>query len=113
MGVLLTIDNRYTYMYTAVSAVSFILNLAVMISYLRGGVKSANTADRYSTIWSWATIISHIVTWAVAAGVYRYGKEPVDGKFKDLWGWTCSTSAAALQEVLTSVDFDKYCKVQV
>lgn len=99
-------------MYTAVAAVSFILNFAVLASYLRG-VEGANKADRINTIWSWTTIISQIVTWSVAVGIYRYGKEPVDGKFRDLWGWTCSTSAAELQGVLTSVDFDKYCKVQV
>lgn len=99
-------------MYAAVSAVSFLLNFAVLISYLRG-TKSANKADQISTIWSWATIITHIVTWAVAVSVYRYGKEPVDGRFKDLWGWTCSTTAAELQEVLISVDFAKYCTVQV
>lgn len=99
-------------MYTAVSAISFLLNFAVLVSYLRG-IKAANKTDQISTIWSWLTIVTHVVTWAVAAGIYRYGKEPVDGKFKDLWGWTCSTSAAELQAVLTSVDFSKYCTVQV
>ncbi|CZT18689.1 uncharacterized protein RCC_04533 [Ramularia collo-cygni] len=101
----------YTYMYTAVAAVSFLLNFVVMVSYLRS-VRSANKADQIATYWSWATIVSHVVIWAVAAGLYRYGREPVDGKSKDLWDWTCSHSAAELQQVLTSVNFAKYCKVQ-
>lgn len=63
--------------------------------------------------WEYLVQGSQIVIWAVSAGIYRYGREPVDGKFWDLWGWTCSQDAAALQAVVDDVDFEKYCGMQV
>jgi hypothetical protein len=62
--------------------------------------------------WTYAVWTVQIVVWAVSAGVYRYGREPVDGKFKDLWGWTCSFGARELQDVLPSVEFARYCRIQ-
>lgn len=100
-------------MYTAVAAVSFLLDLIIMVSYCKG-IRTANRAANVSTWWTWAVILSHVVTWAVAAGIYRKGKEPdANGKHRDLWGWTCSDAAKELQHVLTSVNFGKYCNVQV
>ncbi|KAK4497056.1 hypothetical protein PRZ48_011505 [Zasmidium cellare] len=63
----------YTYMYTAIAAVSFLLNLVVVISYWKG-VRSANKAAEVGSWWTWGVVGSHVVTWGVAAGVYRYGK---------------------------------------
>lgn len=103
----------YTYMYAAVSAVSLLLNLVVLGAYLRGGFRGGNKAAVYESGWTWFIFGVNVVVWAVSAGIYRYGKEPVDGKFRNLWGWTCSTSAQEFQDVLTSVDFEKYCGVQV
>ena len=102
----------YTYMYTAVAAVSCVFNLAVVLAYVKG-VRRANAMEDLASKWEYAILGTHIVVWAVSAGIYRYGKEPVNGRFRDLWGWTCSSNAAALQEVVTDVNFKKYCGIQV
>lgn len=102
----------YTYMYLGVSVVSFLVNTAIVIAYWRG-VKAANRTASVTGWWSHFLIAAHIVIWIVSAAIYRYGKEPVDGKFKDLWGWTCSPAAKALQDVLVGVNFDQYCTIQV
>ena len=102
----------YTYMYFAVSAISFILNTVILISYCRG-VKKANAADKAAGIWSGVIMVAHVIIWAVSVVIYRYGKEPVDGSFKDLWGWTCSTAADEIQSQVTNIDYAQYCTVQV
>ncbi|KAK6389519.1 hypothetical protein LTR65_006690 [Meristemomyces frigidus] len=104
-------NTWYTYMYTAVAAISFLLNTAIVIAYWKG-VKQANSADKVAGYWSNILLVGHIVVWAVSAGVYRYGKEPVNGHFKDLWGWSCSTAADELQAVITDVKFGTYCNIQ-
>ena len=102
----------YSYVYTAVAAVSFVLNAAILIAYARG-VKQANAVGKVNSYWGYLVQIGHVIVWAVSAGIYRYGKEPVNGKFRDLWGWTCSTAADELQAVVTDVDFGKFCTIQV
>ncbi|KAK3049600.1 hypothetical protein LTR09_009021 [Extremus antarcticus] len=101
----------YTYMYFGISTVSFLLNAAIMISYCRG-TKQANTTAQYAGYWSALIMGAHVVVWAISVGVYRYGKEPVDGKFRDLWGWSCSEAANAIQEQVTNVNFEQYCSIQ-
>lgn len=102
----------YTYMYAGVSAISTIFNIMVMIGYLRAGVRGANKMADVSGWWEYFVLGVNFVVWAVSVGVYRYGKEPVDGKFRDLWGWTCSNAAQQLQDVLVVVNFQKFCNVQ-
>ncbi|EME41088.1 hypothetical protein DOTSEDRAFT_56122 [Dothistroma septosporum NZE10] len=102
----------YTYMYASVSATSLLLNLIVLAAYVRSGVRGGNRAAAYSSKWTWFILVVNVVVWAMSAGIYRYGKDPVDGKFRDLWGWSCSKTAEELQNVLTSVDFNKYCGIQ-
>lgn len=102
----------YTYMYFGVSMVSFLLNSIIMVAYLQS-LRRANTAANVAGWFTGTVFFSHVIVWAVSAGLYRHGKEPVNGKFRDLWGWTCSTSAQELQAVLPDVDFKKYCSVQV
>lgn len=102
----------YTYMYFGVALVSFVFNAAILIAYWKG-VKQANSADKVAGWWSHLIMVFHIVVWGVSAGLYRYGKEPVNGKFRDLWGWTCSTAAEELQPIVTDVKFALYCNVQV
>lgn len=101
----------YTYMYFSISAISFILNFIILLSYIRS-VKTANSASTFSSVWTWTITLTHIGIWIASVVIYRYGKEPVNGKFRDLWGWTCSSTAQELQDVLTSVNFDRYCNVQ-
>lgn len=57
-------------------------------------------------------MLGNIVVWVVAAGVYRNEKDK-GGKSNDLWGWTCSPGARAIQkEFAGEVDFNRYCNVQ-
>ncbi|EME77796.1 uncharacterized protein MYCFIDRAFT_79060 [Pseudocercospora fijiensis CIRAD86] len=101
----------YTYMYFSISAISLLLNTLILLAYIRS-IRAANRVSTASTIWTWAITISHISIWIASVAIYRYGKEPVNGKFRDLWGWTCSSTAKELQDVLTSVNFQRYCNVQ-
>jgi hypothetical protein len=106
--------TAYTYSYAVVIGMSLILNVSVLLAYCcKEGIRSANRVARVATTWAWLIITADIVILSISLSVYRYGKEPVDGRFRDLWGWTCSSAARELQEVLTSVDFDYYCNVQV
>lgn len=76
----------YTYMYFGVSLLSFIFNLIVVIAYCCG-VDKANKAASLSSWWTTSVMVGHVLVWIVSAALYRFGKEPVLGKFRDLWGW--------------------------
>ena len=81
-------DSRawYTYMYFGVALTSFVFDLAIVVAYCRG-TKEANKVAAIATWWSTTVQVVHVVVWIVSAAVYRYGKVPVNGKFRDLWGW--------------------------
>ena len=81
-------DSRawYTYMYFSVALTSFVFDLAIVVAYCRG-IKKANKVAGVAIWWSTAVQVGHVGVWVVSAAVYRYGKVPVGGKFRDLWGW--------------------------
>lgn len=57
-------------------------------------------------------MIGNLIVWTVAASIYRKEKDK-NGKPNDLWGWTCSAAARAIQKEFThEVDFDQYCTTQ-
>jgi hypothetical protein len=57
-------------------------------------------------------MIGNLIVWTVAASIYRKEKDK-DGKPNDLWGWTCSAAARAIQKEFThEVNFDQYCTTQ-
>lgn len=100
-------------MYFLVAAIALLLNLCIILAYLFSGVKGANRAAVVATTFTWIVMIGNLVVWAVAASLYRTEKDK-DGKSNDLWGWTCSSAAQAIQkEFKNEVDFDKFCNVQV
>lgn len=76
----------YTWMYFGVSLISFVFNFFTIVAYWRGTDK-ANKVSSVASWWTTAVLIFHIIVWAIGTVVYRYGKEPVGGKFRDLWGW--------------------------
>lgn len=83
-------DSRswYTYMYFAVALTSFVFDLATVVAYCcREGVNKANKVAAVATCWGATVQIGEIVIWIVSVAVYRYGREPVGGRFLDLWGW--------------------------
>lgn len=76
----------YTYMYFSVSLLSALFNLAIVIAYCRG-VKKANNVATVASWWSYTVLVAHVSVWIASVAIYRYGREPVGGKFRDLWGW--------------------------
>ncbi|KAG9192424.1 hypothetical protein G6011_11158 [Alternaria panax] len=100
-----------TYMYFGVAAASVLFDCATIFSY-KFGVGRANVASVVTTTFSWVNILGNLIIWCVAVGMYRAEKDK-DGKSNDLWGWTCSAGARAIQkEFVGDVDFGRYCNVQ-
>jgi len=103
--------NWPTYMYFAIATVSLILNLCIMLSYLRD-IRSANRAATIATFFTALVTVGNVVVWFVAVVIYRYEKD-TNGVSNDLWGWSCSKDAEALQEAFSDVvQFEQYCNVQ-
>jgi hypothetical protein len=97
--------------YFAVAAVSTLLNFTTIFSY-KYGVEKANTANYITQTFSWVVMLGNLIVWSVAAGMYRREKGK-GGKDNDLWGWTCSAAARAIQKDFAhEVDFNKVCNVQ-
>lgn len=98
-----------TFMYFAVAALSVVLNVLTIFSY-KWGVEKANAANSFAT---WVIMMAHCFTWSVAAALYRIEKDK-NGKSNDLWGWSCSGTADALQREFEGlVNFDQLCTMQV
>lgn len=101
-----------TYMYFGVASTSLFLDAGILISYL-WSIKVANRMDNVGSAFSLVVFVGNLVVWAVAAGIYRYEKDGGE-RPKDLWGWTCSSAAARIQDVFREdVEFEKFCGVQV
>jgi hypothetical protein len=100
-----------TYMYFAVAAISVLLNLAILCSYMCS-VEKANKVAAVASAFTWCVLIGNLVVWCVAAGIYRSEKDK-GGKHDDLWGWTCSAPAKAIQKDFAEVPFDRFCTIQV
>jgi hypothetical protein len=99
-------------MYFAVAATALLLNLVIVLSYFFGGVNSANRAAIAATVFTWIHMIGNLIVWAIAASLYRTEKDK-GGKHNDLWGWTCSAPAKAIQKDFAHVvDFNAYCNIQ-
>ncbi|KAI4922240.1 hypothetical protein J4E90_000668 [Alternaria incomplexa] len=100
-----------TYMYFGVAAVSVLLNFATIFSY-KCGIEQANVAAVVTSTFSWVNMLGNFIVWCVAATVYRTEKDK-NGKSDDLWGWTCSSGARAIQkEFVGDINFSSYCNVQ-
>ena len=53
--------------------------------------------------------VAHVVVWAVVMVLYRANKTK-----KDLWGWSCSEKADAIQGLYDGVvPFNSLCQLQV
>jgi len=100
-------------MYFSVAGTSFVLNFATVLGYCIS-VKAANIASTMATVFTSLIFTMNIVVWSVAAGIYKQQKEQTEaGKHNDLWGWTCSGPARAIQDTFKDiVPFDTYCNIQ-
>jgi hypothetical protein len=102
-----------TWMYFLVAGIAVLLNLIIILAYLFSGVKRANKAATIATVFTWIVLIGNLVVWSIAASLYRTEKDK-NGKSNDLWGWTCSPAAKAIQkEFAKEVDFNRFCNIQV
>ncbi|KAK5685980.1 hypothetical protein LTS10_002093 [Elasticomyces elasticus] len=91
----------YMYLYLGVAAMSFAVNMLVLMSYCCG-VKAANATANATGWWEHLLTAIHLLGWIASVAIYRYG----------LWGWTCSPAAEKIQSVITDVNFSKYCTLQ-
>jgi hypothetical protein len=76
----------YTYMYFGVSLTSFTFDILVVVAYWHG-IKKANRMAAVASWWTTIVLVGHVLIWIVGVAIYRYGKQPVGGRFRDLWGW--------------------------
>jgi hypothetical protein len=101
-----------TYMYFAIAAISLILNLLIMLAYLRD-IRAANRAATIASAFTLLVNLGNVIVWLVSVVVYRYEKD-TNGVSNDLWGWTCSSAAEDIQEAFSDViQFNSYCNIQV
>jgi hypothetical protein len=101
-----------TYMYFAIATVSLVLHISVLVAY-RLSTKALNVASKMSTLVSSLILLGNLTIWVVTVAIYRHEKD-LNGKSNDLWGWTCSGPAKALQKTFEKeVQFDTYCNIQV
>ncbi|RDL36136.1 uncharacterized protein BP5553_06748 [Venustampulla echinocandica] len=97
-----------SFMLLAIATVTFFLNLITLCAYCCGGVKAANKASNFTSYAGYLFTAAHFVSWAIAAGLYRFARTG-----NDLWGYSCSNAADSIQEQVASfLDFGKLCTMQ-
>ncbi|KAI9680242.1 MAG: hypothetical protein M1822_007241 [Bathelium mastoideum] len=100
------------YMYITLAAISTVLNLIILLAYLRS-IRQANRASAVASVFESVVLVGHVAIWAAGAALYRVGKDEGEHA-RDLWGWTCSLGAAKIQnEFSKEINFGRYCNIQV
>ncbi|KAH7333211.1 hypothetical protein BKA65DRAFT_538908 [Rhexocercosporidium sp. MPI-PUGE-AT-0058] len=96
-----------TFMLLGIAAITFFMNLVTLCSYTCG-VGAANKSSTATTCVEIILLAVHVVSWAVAAGLYRMAETGTD-----LWGYTCSSRADEIEsQVKAYVSFGKLCNLQ-
>jgi hypothetical protein len=97
-----------TILLLSTSSITLLINLAVVIAYL----KSIRAANRTHDLASWiagAVFVAHVAMWIATSMLYRTGKTG-----HDLWGWSCDPKAKKIQPQFAHVvNFERYCNLQV
>ena len=97
-----------TYMLLAGSGLTLLLSIITLLSYC-----CAFGRARRSWILTLVKYAIHIGAWLVITALYRYEKG-LHGVEDDLWGWSCSSKATAIQGQFQGVvEFSTLCSVQV
>ncbi len=96
-----------TFMFLAVSGVTLVLSFVTLFSYCR----CYHRARR-----SWKLTVAkyaiHIGVWIIASAIYRIEKG-LNGNNNDLWGWSCSDKADAIQDEFNGIaNFNVLCNIQ-
>ena len=96
-----------TIMLLVASGVTLLLSTITLLSYCFC-FKTARQSWKLTII----KYVIHILVWAAVTILYRYEKS-LHGNDNDLWGWSCSQKAKAIQgEFNGVVDFSSLCTVQ-
>jgi len=96
-----------TYMLLAIAGVTFIMHFVVVCTYLCG-VGAANKTNKITSYIGYALLAVRVVAWAAAAGLYKKANTG-----NDLWGYTCSDKADAIQdEVKSYLNYNTLCVTQ-
>ena len=97
-----------TIMLLGISTITFIANLITLCTYLCG-IGAANKTSSFFSYIGYILLAVHVVIWAVAVGLFKMANTG-----HDLWGYSCSDQAEAIQEQVQSfLDFGKLCTLQV
>ncbi|KIW95754.1 uncharacterized protein Z519_02818 [Cladophialophora bantiana CBS 173.52] len=91
-----------TFMLAVASITTSLLALTVLVGLW---CRRKHNAAFFSLIYA----AGHIVAWVIVSVVYRVEKTE-----KDLWGWSCTDKARAIQQQLDSkkLNFESLCKLQ-
>jgi len=96
-----------TIMLLSIAIITFIMNFVTICTYICG-VGAANKTSSFFSYVGYAMLAAHVVVWAVSAGAFKMASNG-----RDLWGWSCSLNADAIQEeVKAFMDFGKLCTIQ-
>lgn len=96
------------FMLLGCAGITLLLSIITLLSYCC----AFNKAQRS---WKLTVVkyVIHIGTWVVVSALYRYERS-THGVPDDIWGWSCSAKAAALQSQFSGVvKFSTLCSVQV
>lgn len=97
-----------TFMLLVGAGFTLLLSLITLLSYCCAFKKARRS-------WKLTVMkyVIHIGAWLVISALYRYEKS-TNGVNNDLWGWSCSTEATAIQSEFNGVvNFSSLCGVQV
>ena len=96
------------FMLLGCAGITLLLSIITLLAY-------CCAFDKARRSWKLTVVryVIHIGTWVVVSTLYRYEKS-LHGDPDDIWGWSCSAKAAALQSQFDGVvNFSTLCSVQV
>ena len=97
-----------TFMLLGCAGITLLLSFITLLSY-------CCAFDKARRSWKLTVLkyVIHIGSWIVVSALYRYEKS-ANGVPNDIWGWSCSAKAAALQSQFKGVvTFSTLCSVEV
>ncbi|MCJ1395191.1 hypothetical protein MMC18_008074 [Xylographa bjoerkii] len=96
-----------TYMVLAIAAVTMMMNLITLCFYCCG-VDAANKSSKIMGYLGYIVMAVHAVVWAITTGLFKMANIG-----NDLWGFSCSAEADAIQgQVESLLNFNDLCMVQ-
>jgi hypothetical protein len=98
-----------TLLLAVASGLTLLLTVGSVLSRICRTLRKSSQIAKSRPLVTTAKYAVHIGTWACVAVAYRLGKTG-----DDLWGWSCSDSADAIQKAFENdVNFSSLCKLQV